>query len=125
MTLQKMVNISEMLRSTDKENAVLALTLIEQNLNSINHAVLMLLYKNSPLGTLWNEHAPSTYELLKNMAASTNGTMFTYDHIFRVIQDTRSSCEDIQFIMNEYAYYLTSRLNKTVKEIKISVIEHD
>lgn len=119
--------VKEMLKSPDKENAVVAFTCIEQSDFKQNIVFLLLMFKEADITIQdWITHAPQTFKKIK--AVDNLHTNLTYRRILDISLNYEVSSEDIQFFMNCFATHMTRLINKSsnrkeVLDLKITVTQ--
>jgi hypothetical protein len=108
-----------MLQSPDKENNVLALCILEEQAKQTHIAALMLFYKSGRSAPeVWREHAPSCFNLLDKLPESTNGIRFSYEHIFRKMEESAPKHVRV-FILSSYVEFLAQKYGKGTKILVI------
>jgi hypothetical protein len=106
ITIEKYQNIVDMLRSTDEENKVVALTIIEQlDLKDNITKILLLLKHSGTAGNLWKEHAPGVHEFTKKL--SDDGVIdtakhLTYKNVLAAMIHSDVSAADFEFYMKDF-----------------------
>lgn len=128
ITLEKYDNILSMMRSEDNENKVVALTIVDQIVFKDNVTKILLLKKHSKSSpALWEEHAPKTYEKIKELEEKgllDSRKHLTYKVVLKAITEYQVCNEDYSFYWNDFAKYLTEQAQKdctTVESININV----
>jgi hypothetical protein len=91
--------------SSDPENHLIALTLIE-NADFNKHLVYILLLKklSSILPKTWEEHAPQSYNNIEKLVPKAG--VITYKKIFELLATVKSDQEQMVFFLNYFAKYL-------------------
>ena len=115
-----------MLESSDKENAVVALSCIENSDFKLNITYILLMMKEGDVQFgLWKEHAAET---CKKYAQLKIGKPLTYKQIMETMILYKVPIEDMQFFMDRFAVKLVTDLNRNIamndlgiKEIKITI----
>jgi hypothetical protein len=100
-------NLLNMLNSSDRENAVVALTCIENIDFKLFMLKIMLLYKESKVELgMWKEHAPKAHAKLMKAIYSTKHAQtqphdyVTFDEIVRACAKETISEEDTQLLVS-------------------------
>lgn len=110
MEIEKLKNIINMLSSTDKENHVVALTLLESIEHNKNCFVqLLMAYKlGKPKTETWLEHAPTAYKYISNNAP-TKDSGITFNEIFQSLLRNKFPVEQIQIFLEMFSEYLKNQ----------------
>lgn len=104
--------IKAMLESPDKENAVVALSCIENSDFRLNITYILLCIKEANIPfTFWKEHAAET---CKKYAQLKIGKPLTYKQIIEKIIEYKVSVEDMQFFMDRFAIKLVEDINRNI-----------
>lgn len=110
--------------SSDTENQILALSLVE-TVDFKEHMVYILLLKKltSINETLWAEHAPKTY---KKMGKAVNlKTTLTFKKVFEALGNHKVSVEQMQFFLDYFASYLKEQCKALgydfIKDLEITI----
>ena len=118
--------VKAMLESSDKENAVVALSCIENGDFKLNITYILLMIKEANVDyNLWKEHAAET---CKKYAQLKIGKPLTYKQILETILLYKVPVEDIQFYLDRFAAKLVTDINRNITmddreitEIKITI----
>jgi hypothetical protein len=111
MTIEKFNNVIRMLESSDEENRVLALTIIEQQDFVGNLAFILLCRKRGSADRkLWEEHSPTTWEKMSKIEGLDMNKAFTYKVILRALTEVKAPIPQIQFYMNEFSNHILGQL---------------
>ena len=110
--------------SSDTENQILALSLVE-TVDFKEHMVYILLLKklSSINEVLWAEHAPKTY---KQMSKAVNvKTILTYKKVFEALGNHKVSVEQMQFFLDYFGNYLKEQCKALgydfIKDLEITI----
>lgn len=111
ITNQKYRNIVKMLRSPDKENKTVALTIIDTMNFNDNITKILLLKKHSESGNeLWEEHAPITYKKLQKIPTLDMTKHLTYKQVLSAITELKLSKKQFDFYMKDFSDYLLKQI---------------
>lgn len=114
MTHEKFENMKQMLMSPDKDNHVLALTVLESLNYSENAAFLILCKKYSYAGTsVWADEAPNLMEWFKSSQAYNPDKTITYKVALKMLTDLNASVDQVEFYLEHFGKYLTKQLQIT------------
>ena len=110
--------------SSDTENQILALSLVE-TVDFKEHMVYILLLKklSSINEVLWAEHAPKTYKQLSK--AVNVKTILTYKKVFEALGNHKVSVEQMQFFLDYFGNYLKEQCKALgydfIKDLEITI----
>jgi len=118
--------VKAMLEASDKENAVVALSCIENSDFKLNITYILLMIKEANIDyNLWKAHAAET---CKKYAQLKIGNPLTYKQILETILLYKVPLEDVQFYLDKFAAKLVTDINRNVTmddreitEIKITI----
>lgn len=114
VTIEKYLNIIKMLNSTDKENQVVALTIIDQIDIKDNITKVLLLKKHSKSSIdAWEEHAPNAFAYLQELDKKKVIDMrrhLTYKNVLKAITVEKVPQEELDFYMADFGDYLKTQL---------------
>ena len=106
--------IKSMLESSDEENAVVALTIIENSNFRDNLTYILLLMKEADIKmTLWRDHAKKIIK--KYEALNINYGSLSYKKIMELITEYNAPLSDIQFFMDCFGEHIRAFVNKSLK----------
>lgn len=106
--------IKSMLESSDEENAVVALTIIENSNFRDNLTYILLLMKEADVKrTLWEKYARQTIK--KYEALNVNQGSLSYKKIIELITEYKVPLLDIQFFMDCFGEHMKNFVNKSLK----------
>lgn len=122
----------KMLTSTDQENKVLALSIMNEHDFKTNIMCNFLLYKNTDVYlTLWEEHAAYVLKNIKSYTNSVASNYLTYKDIFNVSKFAKVDSDQLELYLVE----LNKFLMKTLKnqgydyidsiDIKLNTKQHE
>jgi hypothetical protein len=122
----------KMLTSSDEENKVLALSIMNEHDFKTNIMCNFLLYKNTDVYlTLWEEHAPYVLKNIKSYTNSVASNYLTYKDIFNVSKFAKVDSDQLELYLVE----LNKFLMKTLKnqgydyiesiDIKLNIKQHE
>jgi hypothetical protein len=125
----KYLNILGMLRSPDDENKIVAMTIIEQLDFKNNIAKILLLKKHSDsTNKLWEEHAPDTFNYMKELSEKKVldiNKHISFKQVLRAISLLKLPPEDFEFYMQDFSEYLLTQVHSMgydfIEEINITV----
>lgn len=110
----------KMLTSSDEENKVLALSIMNEHDFKINIMCNFLLYKNTDVYlTLWEEHASYVLKNIKSYTNSVASNYLTYKDIFNVSKFAKVDSDQLELYLVE----LNKFLMKTLKNQGYDYIE--
>lgn len=110
----------KMLTSSDQENKVLALSIMNEHDFKINIMCNFLLYKNTDVYlTLWEEHAAYVLKNIKSYTNSVASNYLTYKDIFNVSKFAKVDSDQLELYLVE----LNKFLMKTLKNQGYDYIE--
>ena len=110
----------KMLTSSDEENKVLALSIMNEHDFKINIMCNFLLYKNTDVYlTLWEEHAAYVLKNIKSYTNSVASNYLTYKDIFNVSKFAKVDSDQLELYLVE----LNKFLMKTLKNQGYDYIE--
>ncbi len=122
----------KMLTSSDEENKVLALSIMNEHDFKTNIMCNFLLYKNTDVYlTLWEEHAAYVLKNIKTYTNSVASNYLTYKDIFNVSKFAKVDSDQLELYLVE----LNKFLMKTLKnqgydyiesiDIKLNIKQHE
>lgn len=122
----------KMLTSSDEENKVLALSIMNEHDFKTNIMCNFLLYKNTDVYlTLWEEHAAYVLKNIKTYTNSVASNYLTYKDIFNVSKFVKVDSDQLELYLVE----LNKFLMKTLKnqgydyiesiDIKLNIKQHE
>lgn len=110
----------KMLTSSDEENKVLALSIMNEHDFKTNIMCNFLLYKNTDVYlTLWEEHASYVLKNIKSYTNSVASNYLTYKDIFNVSKFAKVDSDQLELYLVE----LNKFLMKTLKNQGYDYIE--
>lgn len=105
--------LKDMLESSDKENAVVALSCIEASDFKQNITYVLLMMKEANVDRkLWNEHAAET---VKKYRALGIVDRITYKKILEISLAYKVHLDDIQFFMSRFAVHMMDEINRKLQ----------
>ena len=122
----------KMLISSDEENKILGLSIMNEHDFKTNIMCNFLLYKNADVYlTLWEEHAPYVLKNITSYANSVASNYLTYKDIFNVSKFAKVDSDQLELYLVE----LNKFLMKTLKnqgydyiesiDIKLNIKQHE
>lgn len=130
-TLEKFDSVVKMLQSTDEENIVLALTLIEQLEFKENLVFILLAKKNAHCNNpMWEKNAPVTFRNLKAVTPNVSKVL-TFKKILQILVAQKVDAEQMQFYLDVFAKYLKEQITAQGMdfvediEMKIKIKQHE
>jgi len=124
ITQKKFQNIITMLRSTDQESGVLALSLIDElDFNNNITAILLLKKYSNSNNSMWQNHAPKTWSKLEGLQKQKHidlNSTFTYKTILNAITRLKVPVDQIEFYLTDFSNYLLNQF----KHMGYDFIEH-
>jgi hypothetical protein len=106
--------LKDMLESPDEENAVRALSCIENSDFKSNITYVLLMMKEANVVyELWKINATET--LKKYRALGILSGELTYKKIMEIILQYQAPIEDIQFFMNRFAEHMKNEINQKLQ----------
>lgn len=92
----------KMVQSTDQENAIVALHVMENCDFRKSLGKLLYLYKHSKCDKeLWKEHAPKLTSKLVGIGI-TMGEDITFETAFKILAEEKASADSFQFLMTKF-----------------------
>jgi len=122
ITDEKYESIIKMMSSTDDENKVVALTIIDQLTFKDNVTKILLLKKHSTsTKELWAEHAPSVYEAMKKLTEK--GLLdvdrhLTYKQVLRTILTYKVPPKEVDFFFSDFGNYMTQQAKQLYPKLE-------
>lgn len=119
-----------MLESPDKESVILGLSTINECEFKDNIVYTLLLAKEANVKDkhMWREHASTIYPMYYNIGVDLDKPI-TFEKILSIAKEYNATVEDIQFVMDRYAYLLSAKLNtylsKPIEKLIIKIQQDD
>lgn len=105
-------SVLDMLNSSDQENVVMGLSIIEETNRIKGMACILMLKKSAKVAVnLWNEHAPQTCLWMKSLDAPVEGVI-TYKKILEIITHHKVETSQMQFFMDEFGKHLFDQIKQ-------------
>jgi hypothetical protein len=132
MEIEKLNNTIEMLSSKDKENHVVALSIIEETQQEDNLITLLLSMKlGRASNEEWKINAPHALDrasrILKKHNLWRDDVIITFHNIFTIIKATKQKPQQIILFMHFFTKYLTNQMQELgydfIEEITIKIKE--
>jgi hypothetical protein len=124
-------SVLDMLNSSDKENVVVGLSIIEETDRKKGMACILMLKKRAVATTeSWKEHAPATCKWLKTLGADPD-QVITFKGILEIISKKQTEPSQMQFFLEEFGVHILGQIRQMGYgfiddlEIKIKIKEHD
>ena len=123
-TIQNVIN---MLQSPDKENHIVGLTVMEQQIHNESLVPLLMAYKfGRPKEEEWVENAPLAFQYLSSKVPVKEGIGMTFNDIFECIIQTKAPAAHMKIFMMMFSAYLTKQCKNLgynfIDEIKMDII---
>jgi hypothetical protein len=127
MDFEKIQNVITMLQSPDKENHIVGLTVMEQQIHKDNLVPLLMAYKfGLPKEEDWILTAPMAFKYLSSKVAISQGIRVTFNDVFECIIETKAPASDMKLFMQMFSKYLTNQCKnlgyKFIDEIQMNII---
>lgn len=111
LTINKFENIKRMLESSDEENHIVALSILEEQDFLENITFILLLKKASNCkNNFWKEHAPNIFHKISSIKSLDVTKVFTYKDILRALREMDAPQDQIIFYLDAFSLYLKDQL---------------
>lgn len=111
LSLEKFAQIKKMIQSSDPENQMLALQLLEQYDFVSNGAFILFCKKySSSDNDFWKEHAPTTYSQIESIKVINVERNLTFKDILMALNEINASYTQVKFFLDTFSEYLKNQL---------------
>ena len=126
MDILKLKSVISMLQSPDKENHIVALTIIEQQDYEKSFVSLILAYKfGNSKKDIWEVNAPNAFNFIQNKIKIVEGKGVTFNDIFNCIIKYKLPTDEMQLFMQVFSDYLTKQCHSLgynfIEEIEMNI----
>lgn len=110
ITRETYPNVLAMANSPDKENQIVALSLVENLDYKKNLIFILILKKQSNItADTWKEHAPTVYKKMSTSGIDPD-QIISYKKVLNVLLDNKASEDHIQFYLDSFAEHMKSSI---------------